>query len=162
MHQPGEPHLRGQSTSAVGFPLKESYWWTPRRAQMVTGGVLVALAITSFFVDWTVTSAIYMNLAKQAIYIVAGVVIYWIGEVWSSDWKRPFGGLLSVALVALGILAFVIGGQQESNLGFTHLNRPWEALLYLAGGIWHGITVWWPRRFDDYEWATGTSSGRVG
>ena len=142
------------------WPLRYSYWWVPRRALMVVGFGLTLLGILGFFFDWeTTASVIYMDTTKSVVAIVAGFFLYWIGEVWSSAWKRNVAGFLVLVYIALGLVGAIAGANDSANLGITHINRPWEATIWLGIGVWTAITVWWPRRMFDYEWATGTSSG---
>ncbi len=150
---------RTKEEAQMAWPLRYSYWWVPRRALMVVGFGMVVVGIVSLFQEWESTDAtIYMNTAKSSILIPTGAVVYWIGEVWSSSWKRSVASGLAIAYVVLGLLG-IIAGDTSSNLGFTHINRPWEATIWLGLGAWTAITVWWPRRMFDYPWATGTSSG---
>ncbi len=150
---------RDKHEAQMVYPLRHSYWWAPRRALMVAGFAMALLGILGFVFEWESTAAVlYMDTTKSIIFLAAGVALYWIGEVWSSPWKRNVAGVLALAYLALGIVG-VAAGDSADNLGFTHINRPWEATIWLGTGAWTAITVWWPRRFWDYEWATGTSSG---
>lgn len=142
------------------WPLRYSYWWTPRRALMLTGFGLFVLGILGFFFDWSSKEGtLYMDPAKSIVSILSGLVLYWTGEVWSSAWKRKVVLILSVISLALGIIGFLFGSNETENLGFTHINNPWESGIWVGIGIWSAITIFWPRRMFDYEWATGTSSG---
>ena len=125
----GAPHNKEEAQ--MSWPLRYSYWWVPRRALMVVGFGMVVVGIVSLFQEWESTDATnYVNTAKSWILIGVGAVIYWIGEVWSSSWKRSVAGGLALAYGALGLLA-IIAGDTSSNLGFTHFNRPWEATASL-------------------------------
>lgn len=142
------------------WPLRYSYWWAPRRALMIVSFGLVLLGILGFFVDWeTTANVIYINTVKSLIVIPVGLFIYWVAEMWSSSWKRSVAGCLTLVYLALGMVGLVLGANEPDNLGFTHINRPWEAAIWIGLSVWTGITLWWPRRMFDYEWATGTSSG---
>lgn len=142
------------------WPLRHSYWWAPRRALMTTGFGLLILGILGFFFDWDSNeNVIYMDPAKSIISIISGLILYWIGEVWSASWKRKVVGLLTIVSLALGIIGLIFGSNQSENLGITNINSPLESIIWLCVGIWSAITIFWPRRMFDYEWATGTSSG---
>ncbi len=142
------------------WPLRHSYWWAPRRALMTVGFGLVVMGILGFFFDWeTTANVVYINAAKSIVCIVTGLALLLVGEVWSAGWKRKVAAFLVLASLGLGILGIVAGASGSQNLGFTHVNRPWEGTIWLGLAAWTATTLWWPRRMFDYEWATGTSSG---
>ena len=141
------------------LPVDNSLRWTPRRALMLTGLILMGFGAYGFFKEWGAADPMYLDLPKRLAYIVLGGFILYIGEVWSSPWKRYTAMGMAILMGAVGILTLAAGGGSEPNLGFTHLNRFWEAVLYLAAGGWHAVAVWYPRRHYEYEWATGVSTG---
>ena len=151
---------RTKEEAQMVWPLRDSYWWAPRRALMTVGFGLVAMGVLGFFFDWeTTANVVYVDFPKSIVFIAAGVVVYVIGEVWSAGWKRKVAAFLVLVYLALGLTGLIAGASDDRNLGFTHVNRPWEATIWLGLAAWTAITLWWPRRMFDYEWATGTSSG---
>ncbi len=142
------------------FPLRHSYWWMPRRALMAAGLGMVVMGALGFVFDWERADAVvYMNGAKSGVLLGLGVVLLWIGEAWSSQWKRTIAGVCVLGFIALGVVGVLFGADAPENLGFTHIANTWESTIWLGVGVWTAITVWWPRRFFDYEYASGTSSG---
>ena len=142
------------------WPLRYSYWWAPRRALITVGFGLVVMGVLGFFFDWESTAnVVYINAPKSITFIAAGLFIAWAGEAWSAGWKRKVATFLLLVYLALGLVGLFAGASESRNLGFTHVNRPWEATIWLGISAWTAITLWWPRRMFDYEWATGTSSG---
>jgi len=151
---------RSKEEAQMVFPFRHSYWWMPRRALMATGLGMAILGMVGFFQEWEGTEAVvYMNTAKSWAVIGLGVGLLWIGEAWSSQWKRSVAGVCALSFLALGFVGVFLGANAPDNLGFTHINGSWEAAIWLGVGAWTAITVWWPRRFFDYEYASGTSSG---
>jgi hypothetical protein len=138
------------------LPIDNSPRWTPRRALLLTAWVLLGLGILGFFVDWRRDAPFYLDIEKQAIFIVLAVFMLYTGETWDSAWKRWVAGPLSIVFTAAGASSLIL---EEPNLGPTLINSPWEAIYFLVTGIWTAVTVWYPRPFYDYEYGTGVSTG---
>jgi hypothetical protein len=127
---------------------------TPRRTLFVAGLVLIGLGIGGFVFGWSNSDPIALPLTKRILFIVAGLLLEWIAEIWTSEWKRIVSATLGAAFTALGIAALI-----AKDLGFMHTGGSWEGVLYLALALPQFVALWWPRRFYDYEWGTGWSSG---
>jgi len=127
---------------------------TPRRTLLVAGLVLIALGVAAFIFDWSNADPIALPLAKRIVFIVIGLAFQWVAEIWTTEWKRSVAAVFGIVLIPIGLVALF-----AHDLGFMHAGGPWEGVLYLAMATVQGVALWWPRRFYDYEWGTGWSSG---
>jgi hypothetical protein len=135
-------------------------YWTPRAALLLTGFVLLALPtrLGSFLRPSGAKSGRMRYLAPAT-----GATALWMSEAWPSNWKRPAGGLLGIALLVAGLSGAVGGNTKSRWLPFIKRDSGRkEALLYAGLGAANIAAAWWPRPWRDYEWATGWSSGLTG
>ncbi|MBM3940589.1 MAG: hypothetical protein FJ318_06820 [SAR202 cluster bacterium] len=130
---------------------------TPRRALIVAGLVFLALGVVGLFVDWDSSGPFRLSTGKIIALLMIGAAFEWVAEVLTSETKRPFTKFFAVVLTVAGIVGLFV-----QDWGVTTIAAPWEALTYLALGVLLGLSAWLPRRFHDYEWATGWSSGLEG
>ena len=126
---------------------------TPRRTMFVAGLALILVGIAGLFANWGVNDWIAMTTAKSIVFIVLGLFTEYVAEVWTTEIKRPYDAFCGMAAVVLGV-----GSLLTNDLGFMRVGNL-EGVFYLAIGIPQLLALFWPRRFYDYEWGTGWSSG---
>jgi hypothetical protein len=127
---------------------------TPRRTMFAAGFALIILGIAGLAAGWASGDWLAFTTAKGIAFIVCGIVLELVAEVWTAEFKRPVSALFGIATTALGVASIV-----TDDLGFMATGGWTEGVLYLALGLPQFVALWWPRRFYDYEWGTGWSSG---
>jgi len=119
----------------------------------VAGLALIVVGIAGLFANWGVNDWIAMTTVKSIAFIVLGLLTEYVAEVWTTEIKRPYDTLLGVVTIVVGLACLA-----TDDLGFMRAGNL-EGAFFLAIGIPQMLALFWPRRFYDYEWGTGWSSG---
>ncbi len=123
----------------------------PRWLLLLSSPIIIGLGIAGFFSAWGTDDPATLDGSKAIALLVLGAFVLWVGVSWSYDVRKTVTSILGIILVVAGAVGAIWGGQDSSNLGITHINRPWEASLYLVMGIAYLIAARWPRPFDYHD-----------
>ena len=134
---------------------------TNRRCLLIFGAVLAGVGIAGFFVNSNPGDHYHLGTGQSVAYLIMGLAALFVGEVWSSEWKRAFLGVQGMFFLGVGIAGFVqsalIEHQLGIDLGVFHVQNPWENVTHLLLGVIFIATVLYPRRFRDYSFASNVS-----
>ena len=130
---------------------------TVRRALLIFGLLLATVGVAGFFLDSNAGDAYHLDTGQNIAYLIIGLASLYVGEVWSSDAKRIFLGLIGAVFLGVAIAGFAIAGGAGHDLGLFDVENPWENIVHLLLGLVFQAVVFYPRRFRDYSLGTNVS-----
>ena len=134
---------------------------TNRRCLLIFGSLLAAAGIAGFFVDSRPGDLYHMGVDQSIAYLVMGLTALYVGEVWSSEYKRVFLAIEGVFFLGIAIAGFVMSALVEYQsgiyLGVFSVQHPWESAAHLLLGVIFLGTALYPRRFRDYSYSSNVS-----
>jgi len=130
---------------------------TSRRTLLIFGLLLAAVGTAGFFLDSSAGDAYHLDTGQNIAYLVIGLALLLVGEVWSSESKRIFLGVVGVLFLGVAIAGFAIAGGEGHDLGIFDVEHPWENVVHLLLGLLFLGVVFYPRRFRDYSIGTNVS-----
>jgi len=114
----------------------------PRWLMMPAGLATLALGVVGLFHHSGEEGLVTLTTSKAVIYLVVGLLWFWMSLTWSYAVRRSLSRLFGWALVVLGLAAIVI-----NNEG-SFVNLPWEAALYVVLGAGYLAAGYYARPFD--------------
>lgn len=130
---------------------------TIRRTLLIFGLLLAAVGVAGFFLDSSAGDSYHLDTGQNIAYLVIGLASLYVGEIWSSESKRIFLGIIGILFLAVAIAGFAIAGGESHDLGIFDVENPWENVVHLLLGLLFLGVVFSPRRFRDYSLGTNVS-----
>ena len=153
--------MSGMTVSYGGVVKRYSKGLTSRRCLLIFGLILAVAGVAGFFVPSKAGDPYTIGVGQSIAYLVIGLASLYVGEVWNSEYKRIFAGVIGVFFLAVAIAGFVFSQYADSslgtNLGVFRVEHPWENTAHLVLGVIYAGTALYPRRFRDYSFGTNVS-----
>jgi MFS family permease len=153
--------MSGMTVTYGGVVMRYSKGLTSRRCLLIFGLVLVVAGVAGFFVPSQPGGLFTMGVGQSIAFLVIGLSSLYVGEVWNSEYKRIFIGVVGVFFLAVAIAGFVSTLFVDHSLGIDlwvfSVEHPWENTAHLILGVIFGGTALYPRRFRDYSFGTNVS-----
>ena len=130
---------------------------TVRRTLLIFGLLLAAVGVAGFFLESSAGDAFHLDTGQNITYLIIGLASLYVGEVWSSESKRVFLGIVGVLFLGVAIAGFAIAGGVSHDLGIFDVQNPWENMVHVVLGLLFLSVVFYPRRFRDYSVGTNVS-----
>ena len=130
---------------------------TVRRTLLIFGLLLAAVGVAGFFLESSAGDAFHLDTGQNITYLIIGLASLYVGEVWSSESKRVFLGIVGVLFLGVAIAGFAIAGGVSHDLGIFDVQNPWENMVHVVLGLLFLGVVFYPRRFRDYSVGTNVS-----
>ena len=123
----------------------------PRWLLIASSPYFIAFGIASFFIGWGEDSYMTTDNGKAVALLVFGALVLWAGVTWSLPARILATKVAAALLLLAGILGAALSGVDPSNVGFTHINAPWESVVYILFGLSYAAAAWWKRPFDYHD-----------
>ncbi len=153
--------MSGMTVSYGGVVKRYSKGLTSRRCLLIFGLILAVAGVAGFFVPSKAGDPYTIGVGQSIAYLMIGLASLYVGEVWNSEYKRIFAGVIGVFFLAVAIAGFVFSQYADSslgtNLGVFSVEHPWENTAHLVLGVIYAGTALYPRRFRDYSYGTNVS-----
>ena len=130
---------------------------TVRRTLLIFGLLLAAVGVAGFFLESSAGDAFHLDTGQNITYLIIGLASLYVGEVWSSESKRVFLGIVGVLFLGVAIAGFAIASGESHDLGIFDVQNPWENMVHVVLGLLFLSVVFYPRRFRDYSVGTNVS-----
>ena len=130
---------------------------TNRRVLLIFGLVLAGLGVAGFFADTSPGDAYHLDNGQTIAYLVIGLASLLVGEVWSSESKRLFLGIVGIFFFGVAVAGFAVSGGQGKDIGIFSVEHPWENVVHLLLALVFLGSVLYPHRFRDYSHGTSVS-----
>lgn len=153
--------MSGMTVTYGGVVKRYSKGLTSRRCLLILGLILALAGVAGFFVPTKPGDLYTMGVGQSIAFLVIGLACLYVGEVWNSEYKRIFVGVVGVFFLAVAIAGFVVSNYVDSTLGIDlwvfNVEHPWENTVHLILGVIFAGTAFYPRRFRDYSFGTNVS-----
>ena len=153
--------MSGMTVTYGGVVKRYAKGLTNRRCLLIFGLVLAVVGVAGFFVPSKAGDLYTMGVGQSIAYLVIGLASLYVGEVWNSEYKRIFAGVVGVFFLAVAIAGFVFSFYTDHRLGIDlgifSVQHPWENIAHLVLGLIFAGTALYPRRFRDYSFGTNVS-----
>ena len=153
--------MQGMTVTYGGVVMRYTKGLSNRRCLLIFGLILAVAGAAGFFVPSTAGDVFTMGTGQSIAFLVIGLASLYGGEVWNSEYKRIFTGIIGVFFLVVAITGFVLSYFLDSTLGIDlwvfNVEHPWENTVHLILGVIYAGTALYPRRFRDYSYGTNVS-----
>ena len=123
----------------------------PRWLLIASSPYFIAFGIASFFVGWGDDAFMTTDSGKGITLLVFGLIILWSGVTWSYPARILATKLGAILLLIAGILGAALSSVESSNVAYTHINAPWESVVYILFGVSYAAAGCWKSPFDYHD-----------
>ena len=153
--------MSGMTVTYGGVVKRYAKGLTSRRCLLIFGLVLAVAGAAGFFVPSQPGDVYTMGAGQSIAFLVIGLASMYVGEVWNSEYKRIFAGVVGVFFLAVAVAGFQLSQFVDHRLGIDlwifSVEHPWENTVHLILGAIYAGTAIYPRRFRDYSYGTNVS-----